>query len=267
MLIPLPKFISVGTDKWGLIVAINDLYDRSAEDTAIFGNADTRAALAQDIAQYVKEYQDAGKRLGGLSSHEAFYQFFADRLDAYHLKPFSNIRVAFIAPYGLETAQPIINRFKEFISIGEEHDTPFLTTENAHQLIPDKVDYVITGNVLNDDINHDQISEFTHACAHILKEKGRVIHMVNYMEERPSEQLGDPAIHEAAGQKNLYNIPPGPYRPTTTQIMVLEQVREVNRDHPSPDTAKGQLHDINGKDLSAKGHPGSSTGRGTSFLE
>jgi hypothetical protein len=95
-----------------------------------------------------------------------------------------------------------------------------------------KVDYVVTGNVLNSPDNYEP-DDMILACANLLKRGGRAIHLLAYGEGKSFSWIGNHDLEAFAGQMHLYNIPEGDYRPQAmaeignTQMMVLEQAREV----------------------------------------
>lgn len=224
----------------GIIVAINDVYDHFPEK---FGNESKRTRLKNDIRQFLSEPRVP----------EDFFSFFAKAMESVGIaNPFASLSLAFVGGYDshdkygnrvkpghdapvrctYDAAMPVISMFGRFHDIAV-HKTGLLETENSLAVIGGKkVDYVITGNVINapdNPYNDDTIL----ACGSMLKKGGRAIHLLHYGEDSPSGKIENPYLQRFAGQRHIQNIPPGDYNSytfeeDTTRAMILEQVREVH---------------------------------------
>lgn len=154
------------------------------------------------------------------------------------------MRIGYVAqsPDAKDAVANIANMFGAYYDI-HERETGKLTLQNGMGLVEyQKLDYVLTGNAINDPTVTDEIQTGFHlACANLLKQGGRVVHMLNYGEGLPKGYLEHKLAFEMAGQKHLFNLPEGPYIPEpkyvdedhtsnaqhSTRVMFLEQVREV----------------------------------------
>jgi hypothetical protein len=231
-------------DLWGLWAMINDVYARHPEK---FGSEEVRASLKQDIDEYL------GKEHRNHSILEPkFYEFFVERLEHYKLQPFADISCAFVAPddEAIAVARPLLKQFKAFDMVAglytdrvsytdaRKDDAPQSCHSKGDWINMDpangpKHDYVLTGNVINDPhSDHMQVSSMV-ACGMITKKGGRVMHILTYGEDNPTNHVGDPMLHKLAGQELVCYDPPGRYIPNTspywrwqgehTNLMVLEQ--------------------------------------------
>jgi len=251
MLIDIEKLVAAHhQDFLGVLMIINDRFERFPET---FGNEATRATLREEIAALkfstVEPQWWDGKPLMLRNARDYGAQL-AEIFDRQHITPLKDVSVALVGCRSaehdtLKSARrflPKRNRFEIPRQPGErlDADNALTLTDNR------KMDYVVTGNAINDPFQtaQDQVNTML-ACGNLLKAGGRAIHMLGYGEydskEKPIGYLAHPLVHAGAGQRFLYNLPDGPYQGTRhkdamhalaldhTHVMVLEQVKEVTR--------------------------------------
>lgn len=253
MLIDRPLDKDSYQDLWGLVIAINDIYDRHPEK---FGSPETRRLLKAEINTYIDDFLAEPDGTPSTSSpwcimgEPEFYEFVADRLKQHGLNPFAETKLTTIGTYNeglgdtLKAAKPLLKLFEKVTTIISQNGN-ILTTQNAATYAAAKMDYVITGNAINDPILRTPEDSFI-ACGMLLKKGGRAIHMLEYGSD--SKVVFDhPDLCSKAGQQHLYNIPPHPFSSMGTKAMVLEQVREIEHAAPAKTImeeyeAKGRIH-------------------------
>lgn len=237
-------------DLAGILTVLNDIFDKSDPadlepgEWARFGNEEQRARLKQAVSMipypitslsFWQDLQDDIRDLGienplkGLSIAFVGGRAHGDR--GYE----STIKSAWPITHGYGTCHfDVVHQYDG--SQGNQ-----LTIQNSLKVLEkglNRVDYVVTGNVINAD---DCVADDTMlACSNITKAGGRIIHMLNYGEEKDRGIIGDAALQNYAGQRHVRNVPKGAYRPygneTGTHIMFLDQEREVQ--HTADDLAQ-----------------------------
>jgi hypothetical protein len=225
-------------DLWGILTAIEDIYARYPER---FGTAAQRQELEKNLTHYIATHEHCLNK-------PDFYQYFVGQLAARGLNPFHDQSIAIVGgwvKWGTQTergwvpkktydaADPLLACFAEFHDISIPSKGEAFTITNALEMTGGKkLDYVITGNVLNDPENYWGDDTLL-ACAKILKCGGKAIHMLGYGEDFHSGHIGNPYLHQLGGQSHCYNIPEGAYvcnrrrGGDATEMMVLEQTRDA----------------------------------------
>lgn len=231
---PLPPAYEIEpglADKVGLAIALNDLFDREPQR---FGTKEQR----QTLCQFVRQHMHGLETL----NDQTFYQALNQEIRRMEIgNPLEGIAIAFVGGYHFhygDASSTTIDAFPilyghpchvdAFYDIAEATmGGARLTTANAPQIAKaGKVDYLITGNVINSPSNPDNDDAIL-ACASLVKKGGHVIHMLNYGEDATTGHIDHPALITLAGQTHLWNQPPGPYRRYDTDIMMLKQEHEV----------------------------------------
>lgn len=195
-------------DDLGPLLVLNDLWAREPER---FGADEAaRTALQKDIRHLL------GSNIGNnrfLPSRE-IAQCFTD----HGINPLEGVSIINVSPQDVHAIKwrPLTQMCGEgnYITIAEASNlqSPYLKTTNAAEMAGNrKVDYVITGNVLNYQCNTDP-ADTIRATAMMLKKGGRAIHLLD-MEGTPehSEKVISNRFEDytLAGQKFLGFLPEG----------------------------------------------------------
>lgn len=227
MLIDLSKagITSPHPDVQGILLVINDQFERYPEK---FGPPEIRQQLQQDIADYQRQHGP------NKTDTKQFHTFFAERLEHYGLTPFADVSLAFLQCHGeiWPRMAPILSLFGSLHHI-EQH----FSVQSARECIPapEKVDYMVTGNALNDT---EDPQDLILACGSVLKQGGRCIHLLHFGPRNftPVEELSNIENYTTAGQKLLRNslkdtsAPPDRivFPAYGKHILMFEQVREID---------------------------------------
>ncbi len=241
MLINLPDASRINSDSvphadlCGIVHVINDLFQRDAEGEFTpprFGDAATRTELKRrvDAIATPQKIQDG-----------MFFEEFTAVCRDLRISPFKGLSIAIVGAYDQQTpkgqpprstiapAKAVLEQFKPCYDIAKEGPYKcLLTTETAPRF--DKVDYVLTCNVVNapdNPVKHDTML----ACSMLTKAGGRVLHLVGYgysNKDRYDHTVSRAKLHEFAGQKHIYNLPAGPYSMYSTEVVGLRQENEVS---------------------------------------
>ena len=117
------------------------------------------------------------------------------------------------------------------------HHNALLNHKNALEYTGGKrVDYVMTGNVVNAPDNPDKLSTIL-ACANMLREGGVAVHMVGYGEQRTAGSvIGMKVLPAFLQQSHDKIVPEGAFEPwqlpQRTRMMVFTQQHEIHYGAP-----------------------------------
>ncbi|MBN8542905.1 MAG: hypothetical protein J0M34_01420 [Alphaproteobacteria bacterium] len=214
-------------DDQSFYFVLNDLYDQHPER---FGDASTQEQLKSEIQEAINT------RLEDYPfSNYRFVKDLVRIFQAHNVNPLSDTSIAYISPYAYmqDTFGPLINMCASYTETGTcEH----LYTHNADQVTGGKkVDYVISGNVINHYHNTTPLDTLI-ACGMMLKKDGRAIHLIDYGpgvidESAPDEKdtIALQTSYEKAGQQLLHFYPEnmGRYDRLGTRAIVLRQAQEL----------------------------------------
>lgn len=220
-LIPIDTRQPPHQDIWGVLTVVNDVYARFPDR---FGTLAQQKALKDFVANNTYPLDS-----------QKFFDGFVKKLNQLELKPFADMKIAILGAHDesrstISSAISLLyqGHFAECWDMNDSKGGARLTLKEAGGIAENSggFDYVITGNVLNSDINtipQDTIL----SCATIAKQGARIIHMLGYGEFRDRGHIDNKWLLEVAGQRHHYNVPEGKYRylgnSSGTQMMVLEQ--------------------------------------------
>lgn len=175
-----PNYHAFSDDQYAVILMINNLFNERPE---LFGDEEQRARLQTRTLDILQSQM----------ARDDFFNAFAKMLHNEGINPFNDISVlcvGFDEPL-LKDVYPFFyvfnektagfrDMFERFIDINDERNKT-LTQGNAMDIVDGKkVDYVITGNVLNDPEMCDFPDEVMYACAIAAKKGATVFHMLGY---------------------------------------------------------------------------------------
>ncbi len=231
-----PREAIVSPDQASVLHIINDLFLRDPER---FGDASNREEIKRRVYIFFQEFADKKQELiDNTWSHPDMFKRLKDEkramsADLFHnvadvfkelcpdaLKDISIALVGFDSPnYVEEFSGPakavFSDKNKALLNMfGKVHDFypyraggPF-TLEAIDANHPNtKVDYVVTGNVLNDPIYSLSSHHVFLAAGRMLKQGGRAIHLVGYSNHYYDLHINNPAMVLLAGQKRIASLP------------------------------------------------------------
>ncbi|MFZ4126014.1 MAG: hypothetical protein ACOYJ2_08125 [Rickettsiales bacterium] len=165
--------LNLRSDDLGLLVVLNDLWKR---EPVRFGvDEAARNQLFQEIEQTL---------INGISDRRFFAPtIIAEIFKRRHINPLEDISIINVSPVALHELKwkPLTDLCSSYqpIAAVKGLDGTHVTTANANQLTGGaKVDYVITGNVINYPDNKDP-ADTIRACAMMLKKGGKSIHLLD----------------------------------------------------------------------------------------
>ena len=201
-----PNYHAFSDDQYAIILMINNLYNERPE---LFGDEAQRARLE------IRTFDILQSQV----ARDGFFNAFAGMLHNEGINPFQDISVmcvGFDEPL-IKDIYPFFHMFNEktggfrdmferFIDINAQRNTT-LSQGNAMDIVGgEKVDYVITGNVLNDPEMCDFPDEVMYACAIAAKKGATIFHMLGYSSDNYPLIFNKNRIR-FAGQEHIGDVP------------------------------------------------------------
>lgn len=187
-------------DQLGILLVINHIFQTDKEK---FGDENIRFCLKEDFDQLISSGSAHENLLGGI----------ADIIDNYNIQPFQNISIAAL---GLDdeyfnscrdkkgyvfsdTSSKLISKFSRVIDLNPSRNHGIYVKDSLHYVSNEKVDYVISGNVLNiPALRHSDM--IFGGCANIMKAGGQLFHIMSYSDDNYDVVLNR-SFHKFLGQK------------------------------------------------------------------
>ncbi len=224
----------VSPDQAGILQIINDLFLRQPER---FGDVGTRTEIKKLVDAQFQAFHDKRTEIQRPIFYDNYHQLRKEKR-AIVANLFSNVAGIFkqhcpdalkgisIAVVGFDAPNYVSKRTGEHRAVftpsskalfdmfdkvydfypGRNDDQFSLTAIDA-KYADTKVDYVVTGNVLNDPA-HSNSSHFVFlAAARMLKKGGRAIHLLGYSNHFYDLHINNPTMIALAGQKRIAALP------------------------------------------------------------
>ena len=224
----------VSPDQAGILQIINDLFLREPER---FGDDKARSEIKRLVDAQFKAFDDKRREIKQNVFNPNF-RMLRNEKRALVANLFGNVAVIFnqycpdalkgisIAVVGFDSpnslyeftgqhravftpcSKALFDMFDEVYDFFPNRNNGHFSLEEVDAKYPvTKVDYVVTGNVLNDPI-HSNSSHFVFlAAARMLKKGGRAIHLLGYSNHFYDLHVNNPTMIALAGQKRIAALP------------------------------------------------------------